>query len=61
MPTRRSKRTLRRMPPVATELAKLGGLLQSAKLIALADKVAALERDAQALDAFMADRREAGE
>ncbi len=61
MPTRRSKRTLRGMPPVAKELAKLGGLLQSAKLIALADKVARLERDSQALDAFMADRREAGE
>lgn len=50
MPTRRSKRTLRGMPPVATELAKLGNVLQSAKLIALADKVARLEHKAEALD-----------
>jgi hypothetical protein len=41
------------MPPVATELARLGNVLGSTKLIALADKVARLERDAMALDAYL--------
>ena len=53
MATRRSKRTLRSMPPIAKELAKLGNALGASKLIALADKVAAVEHKAIALDEFM--------
>jgi len=53
MATRRSKRTLRGMPPMATELAKLGNALRSARPIAMADKVARLERDSEALGAHL--------
>ncbi len=55
MATRRSKRTLRSMPPIAKELAKLGGALGASKLIAIADKVAVVEHKAIALDEFMVE------
>ncbi len=58
MPTRRSKRTLRTMPPLAKELAKLGNALGASKLIALADKVAVVEHKAISLDNFMVEVEE---
>ena len=49
--TRATKRTLRKMVriPIARELTKLANTLQSAKLHAIAEKVARVEADASVL------------
>jgi hypothetical protein len=41
--------------PLAREIADLANALQSAKLHAIAERVAHVEHKAQALDAFMAE------
>lgn len=58
MAQRRSPKMMRRLyprskAPLARELAELGNILKSARLLTLADKVAALEHKAEALDNFM--------
>lgn len=52
---RRTKRTLRRMSPLARELAKLANEQASinTRLMNLTEKVAEAERKAEALDNFM--------
>ncbi len=53
---RKTKRTLRKMTPLARELAKLANELASTntRLMNLTEKVARAERNAEALDNFMA-------
>jgi rubrerythrin len=52
---RKTRATLRRMSPLAREIAKLAGELagESTRLMHLAEKVARIEHKATALDAYM--------
>jgi hypothetical protein len=53
---RKTKKTLRKMTPLARELAKIGNDLASAntRLMNLTEKVAVAERKAEAAENFMA-------